>query len=123
MKKRKIIRDADTVRKAVLDAKSYAQERGIPLTIERIAFCLGVTRDTLRGIADGDEDEPDTVVRAVAAAIGESVAEVMEYGLTKGVTAAMPVFYLKSNAGYNDKGEASQDIATVIFINGDSIEG
>jgi len=121
MKKRTIIKTQKEVEGAVAMAKAYAAEYGLPVTIERIACFLGVSRKTLMSIAAGNEKESAAVSAAVARAFDESVAAVMEYGLTKGVTASMPVFYLKSNAGYCEKCEEASDSGDVIFLNGDKI--
>jgi len=121
MKKRIAIKTVKEVESAVGMAETYAAEHGLPVTIERIACFLGVSRNVLMRIAEGKEEESADVSAAVAKAFDESVAAVMEYGLTKGITSSMPVFYLKSNAGYSERSEEVSGFGDVIFLNGDKI--
>lgn len=92
---------------AVEEAKAFVEERGAPLTIERLSAALGVTRSELnRRLEETGGTPAQRKVRALLKkACAEAVASVVEFGLLKGNSPTMPLFYLKSNAGYDDLGE------------------
>lgn len=93
----------EQINDAIARAREYADNKGVPLTLERLAATLGVERGTLwEYIKDyGDTHTPG--VDALKRAAAECTASVMEHGMTRGNSPIMPIFYLKNNAGYRDK--------------------
>ncbi|MCI8554814.1 MAG: hypothetical protein HFJ80_07725 [Clostridiales bacterium] len=97
------------VQTAVREAKAFAEEKKVPLTIERLAAFLGVSRMELLEELERKEGD-DEIGREKARALlrrtcAEAVASVVEFGLLKGNTPTMTMFYLKSNAGYRERME------------------
>ena len=95
----------EQINDAIARAREYADNKGVPMTLERLAATLGVERGTLwEYIKDyGDTHTPG--VDALKRAAAECTASVMEHGMTRGNSPIMPIFYLKNNAGYRDKTE------------------
>lgn len=93
----------EQINDAIARAREYADNKGVPMTLERLAATLGVERGTLwEYIKDyGDTHTPG--VDALKRAAAECTASVMEHGMTRGNSPIMPIFYLKNNAGYRDK--------------------
>lgn len=95
-------------RAAIARAESYAEERQVPLTVERLAAELGVPVTALREVLREDY-EPSArakkVVEAIRRAAGEATARVVEYAMTRGSSPNMHMMYLKQYAGYGEKAE------------------
>ena len=108
---RSIWENPQKAQEAVEEAKAYIREQKAPLTIERLAASLGVSRSELnRRLGESGGSPAQQKVRVLLKkACAEAVASVVEFGLLKGNSPTMPIFYLKSNGGYgageNEEGE------------------
>lgn len=124
-------RDAKTkltprrVAEAIAQARSFAEERHIPLTLERVAACLGIDRDRLRELATmpvgsrRQEREIAALLRQVyldcnAALIEELMACKSSHG------GAM--LLAKNDFGYTDKGEPIGTHEPVRFVGEERLE-
>lgn len=123
----KALRDVDSVRNAVQEASDFALEHKIPLTIERLAYTLGMATEELSRAANGhkfDLNSGDKVTEEVAQtlkmAIQLSVAQLVEHGLVK--QGIFDMFLLKCNHKYNDKPEPQANINTVVFVGSDNLK-
>ena len=104
----KLIQDVGQVESALHEARAYAEEHGVPLTLERVAVCLGISRGRLIEYAERYEpvnEDEEAVQRAIKGVYAECNASMMEHGLVKGNSPIMPIFALKANYGYNDRPE------------------
>ena len=99
------------VRAAVRRAREYAEERGLPLTVELRAAAEG-------GPAGGVKDE--RALRVLRRAYGEAMASVVEHALSKGGGASMHQAYLKNYGALG--GEGGEGKAPVCFVGGDRLE-
>ena len=109
-------------------AKAYAAEREVPLTVERLAAEMDMELTELHRILDGELTGKSPGMQAKIAAIrraaGEATASVMEHAMRRGSGANMHMLYLKSHAGYDDKGGKSEPTATVppvVFVGEEDI--
>ena len=96
---------------AIVRAKTYAAEQGIPLTVERLAaemdMDLGLFHRILQGEIIPKSRGTALKIAAVRRAAGEATASVMEHALKRGTSPNMHILYLKNHAGYDgDKGKA-----------------
>lgn len=118
------------VEKAIAAAQHTAQEKGVPLTLERLAVAMDCDVDTLLTFMRRHKPAPDTPAKAwspeqkraarlwAAAALCE--AELAEHALVKGHSATMPLYLLRRvHDGGTDGGEA--DGATVVFTGEEAI--
>lgn len=124
--KEPVIRSTGQVKRAWQQARAIATERGIPLTPERIAACLGISRQTLQRYRDGslEADSPSELVRARVQDMLQKIwcecnAELAEELLRPGSHSGA-VFLGKNNFGYADKAESAA-VHEVIFIGEDQI--
>ncbi|MBQ8752267.1 MAG: hypothetical protein IJZ13_04095 [Clostridia bacterium] len=98
------------VEEAIVRARARAEERGVPLTLERVAACLGIDRDRLRQLATG----PITGSRAEQAAAERlrqvyldcNAALIEELMACKGSHSGA-MLLAKNDFGYTDKAEAA----------------
>ena len=102
---RSIWENPQKAQEAVEEAKAYIREQKAPLTIERLAASLGVSRSELnRRLGESGGSPAQQKVRALLKkACAEAVASVVEFGLLKGNSPTMPIFYLNSNSEYRDR--------------------
>ena len=111
----------EQINDAIARAREYADSKGVPLTLERLAATLGVTRETLseyvKEYSSTHNEGAETLKRAAA----ECTASVMEHGMMRGNSPIMPIFYLKNNAGYRDKVE-QETTHRVTFTGMDSLQ-
>lgn len=111
------------VRAAVRRAREYAEERGLPLTVERLAAELHMRPEELRTAAEGETAggvKDEQALRLIRRAYGEAIASVVEHALAKGGGAAMHQAYLKSYGALG--GENGAGKAPVCFTGGDRME-
>lgn len=109
------------VRTALETAKAGAAARGLPLTPERIAACLGMSRQTLLRYIEGElqADSPSertrrTVQSMLRQAWWDCNAELAEELLKPGSHSGA-VFLGKNNFGYADKADNAHTV-DVTFV-------
>ena len=105
------------VRAAVRRAREYAEERGLPLTVERLAAELQMRPEELRAAAEGG---PAGGVKDERALRVLRRASVVEHALSKGGGASMHQAYLKNYGALG--GEGGEGKAPVCFVGGDRLE-
>lgn len=108
------------VRAAVRRAREYAEERGLPLTVERLAAELQMRPEELRAAAEGGPAggvKDERALRVLRRAYGEAMASVVEHALSKGGGASMHQAYLKNYGALGGEGKAP-----VCFVGGDRLE-
>lgn len=115
---------------AILRAKAYAQEQGVPLTAERLAAEMDMDLELFHAVLQGKVNSKSRGMQAKVAAIckagGEATASVMEHAMRRGTSPNMHIFYLKNHSGYEvDKGGKDTDegacVAPVIFMGEEDI--
>lgn len=120
--KQSVLQDARRVKLAIGSARDYAESRGVPITLERLAVCLGVCSRQILEFAGSDEDELDDASRKSQAllcmACEEIAAAHVEHGMTKGNNSTMDVLMLKTHFGYGDKAESepAESGPAVVFV-------
>ncbi len=118
-----ILANPDRVRQAVESARNYAQERGISMTVERLAVCLGIPSREILDFALS-ERQPDGIYKEsymlLKMACEEIAASHIEHGMTRGNNPSMDILMLKSNLNYRDREEPPQT-TTVVFIGEDML--
>ena len=117
--------DSSRVQAAIRKSRTFAEEKKVPITIERLAAFLGVGRiellDEMDRSLDNDGEERKKVQALLRKTCAEAVASVVEFGLLKGNTPTMTMFYLKSNAGYSEKAE-EEKLPDVYFYGEDRLD-
>ncbi len=115
------IRNDRQVRRALEKARVMARERELPLTPERIAACLGISRARLQEYIEGTRqaEHPSGLVRGrvqalLAQAWRDCNAELAEELLRPGSHSGA-VFLGKNNFGYTDKAEPPEH-GDVVFV-------
>ncbi len=111
---------------AIDQAKNYAQEQDVPLTVERLAAALDMDLPLFHSIAAGEYLCAGKKAKEKAAMIqracGEATASVVEHAMRRGSGTNMHMLYLKNNAGYDkpkeDKSgkETDEALPPVIII-------
>ena len=111
------------VREGIAQARRLAEDRGVPLTLERVAACLGIGRERLRELAAAAgrtraERETAALLRQVyldcnAALIEELIACRSSHG------GAM--LLAKNDFGYTDKGDGAA-AEPVCFVGEERLE-
>ena len=109
-------------------AKAYAAEQQVPLTVERLAaemdMELSVLHRILNGEITGKSPGMQAKITAIRRAAGEATASVMEHAMRRGSSPNMHMLYLKSHAGYDEKGGKTEPTATqppVVFVGEEDI--
>lgn len=98
------IPNREQIRQAVAFAKAFAEEKGIPLTRDRMAAQLGVSAAQLERWAKGLDGISTLGAELLTEALQESCAQVLEYCLRTDVRhEQLALQYLKNG----DRGEAS----------------
>ena len=113
------------VEEAIVRARARAEERGVPLTLERVAACLGIDRDRLRQLATG----PITGSRAEQAAAERlrqvyldcNAALIEELMACKGSHSGA-MLLAKNDFGYTDKVEVAAGMPPVRFVGEERLE-
>jgi hypothetical protein len=110
---------------AIAEAKAHAAEKGVPLTLERVAARLGFSRDELRLWATA----PPTKVRRhrEAAALLRQVyldcnADLIDELMACKSSHGGALLLAKNDFGYTDKGEVAVSVAPVQFVGEDRLE-
>lgn len=114
------IQHVDQINDAMIVARQYAETHGVPVTLERLAVCLGIGAKEIneyiaRGDNGGNAGEVE-IADALKMAKAECQAAMMEHGLERGNSPIMPIFALKANYGYNDKPEGDTARLLVQFV-------
>lgn len=120
-----VLFDEKRVKEAIDAARVFAETKGVPMTVERLAVCLGVSsRHIIKFVLE--EDEPEEGLREshrlLRLAFDEIAACHIEHGMTKGNNPSMDIFMLKSNLNYREKGEPSVQNTAVVFFGEDSLK-
>ena len=122
------LKDAAQVEEAIGRARRYAQEQGVPLTMERVAACLGAGRKEIQAAIEQAQSCRGTGSRsqkaagkALEAVSSECRAVLMELGLSRSSSPVMPIFGLKANFGYTDRPTEEPSFETVRFEGEDEI--
>ena len=115
-----ILANPDRVRQAVESARNYAKERGISMTVERLAVCLGIPSREILDFALS-ERQPDGIYKEsymlLKMACEEIAASHIEHGMEGGTNRVEDILMLKSNLNYRDREEPTP--STVVFIGED----
>lgn len=121
------LRSVQKVNKGILEARRIAAENKLPLTVERIAACLGVSRKRLLAYIHGEVDDPqvdekkkEKIHRVLWQAFCECEAELAEEMLKPGSHTGA-VFLGKNNFGYADREDRDADIS-VTFVGEENIK-
>jgi hypothetical protein len=114
-----VLKDAGRVKQAIDCVRAYAESKGVSMTVERLAVCLGIPSRELLGFALR-EDEPEEEFKEscllLKVACDEIAASHIEHGSCKGNNPAMDILMLKNNLNYRDKVEAAVETAAVVFF-------
>ena len=122
-------RSVAQVKKAIVSARTFAEEHKVPLTAERLAAALDMDIGMFRTVVEGryteEGIEPTLLsakISAIQSAFSEATASVMEHAMQRGTSPNMHMLYLKENAGYGEKeGAAPTVTAPVIFLGEEEI--
>jgi len=118
--------DSDAVRKALINASEQAEKEGKTMTLIRLAYHLGISRDVLCNIAKreqtmfGGKKLPEEVIDLIKKAADYCEMCVADAGFAA-KNPAMAIFILKANHGYDDKPAPAILANTVVFLNEDNI--
>lgn len=112
-----ILKKPRAVEAAIEQAMSYARENQVPLTLERVAACVGVRRETIRQLAErttfADAGER-RVCRALREAYLRCNADLIEVMMTKSNTSA--TMLARDNFGYGEKEVSAEAAEPVVFV-------
>ncbi len=121
------LRSVQKVNKGLAAAREMAAQHKLPLTIERIAACLGISRKRLLAYIHDEVDDPETNAKRRAKIHGilwqafcDCEAELAEEMLKPGSHTGA-VFLGKNNFGYLDREERDADIS-VTFVGEENIK-
>lgn len=113
------------VRKAIRKSAGYAEEKGVPLTAERLASELKMHVETFHKLADPafvpEDDRWLPGLTLIRAADAQATASVLEHALTRGTGVNVHMMYLKRYAGYEDK-TVSESGSPVCFVGENEIQ-
>lgn len=114
-RKTDILRRPKAVEEAIRRAETYAREAGVPLTLERVAACLGVNREVIRRLAE-QENPADNCERRVCEALRgvylRCNADLIESLMTKNNSGT--AMLARSNFGYGE--ETAVQGEPVVFV-------
>ena len=102
--------------KAIQKAIHYARENAVPLTLERVAACVGVRRETVRRMAEKTEfanKNEKRVCEALRSAYLQCNADLIEVMMTKSNNSA--AMLARDNFGYGER-DAAEATAPVVFV-------
>jgi len=115
----------ERVETAIHQARQRAEERGVPLTLERVAACLGIDRDRLRQLATGpvtgSRAEQEAAQRLRQVYLDCNAALIEELMACKGSHSGA-MLLAKNDFGYTDKAEAAAGIPPVRFVGEERLE-
>ena len=119
--------DPVAVEEAISQARQWAQEHKVAMTVERLAVALGVAREPVIRYASGEPNGGDcdeegrenthTICGMISRAYDEIAASQAEYGMTNDFH--MVQFLLKNNHKYRDRIEAELTGALPVVIKGE----
>ncbi len=115
--------DSRKIVRGIRQARTAATDKGVPLTLERVAACADLDCAKLREFA-AMETRPAgcsaAAWEAIRAAVFDCRAELVEHVLTPKVSATGGVFLLKHDFGYADK--AAENYPEVVFSGEEQLE-
>lgn len=120
---RDILRNPRAVETAIRQATSYATENQVPLTLERVAACVGVSRETVRQYAEKTAFADATerrVCRALRGAYLQCNAALIEVIMTKSNNSGAAML-AKNNFGYGERVENESGTEPVVFVGEEEI--
>lgn len=121
----RILREPAGVRQAVDSAREFAENKGVAMTLERLAVCLGIGRKSILSFLDTAEKELDGAQRETQALLRRAYEEIAasqaEHGMMKGSHSTMDVLLLKNNHGYGEKTEPETEPDKIVFTGEDEI--
>ena len=119
-----VLRDAERVRQAIDSARAFADSKGVSMTVERLAVCLGISSRFILEFAMR-EDEPDGEYQEAHNLLHMACEEIaalhIEHGMTKGNNPSMDILMLKNNLHYRDKGDPPVQNTAVVFFGEDEL--
>lgn len=120
-----MLRDTAAVKQAIDSAREFAEKKGVAMTLERLAVCLGIGRKKILSFLETDEKELNGAQRETQSllklAYEEIAASQAEHGMMKGSHSTMDVLLLKNNHGYGEKSEPEPEPDKVVFIGEENI--
>lgn len=120
-----LLLDSAAVKQAIDNAREFAEKKGVAMTLERLAVCLGIGRKKILSFIESDEKELNDAQRETQVllklAYEEIAASQAEHGMMKGSHSTMDVLLLKNNHGYGEKSEPENDPDTVVFFGEENI--
>ena len=121
------LHDVEALKAAIDGAQRYADNKGVPLTLERLAVYVGVNRHVLADIVAGNKTEIEgnkitqETIATLKKAVDSCVAAVMEHGMRRGNSPIMPIFALKCNHNYDDHPQQTSNAPTIVIVGADKI--
>jgi len=118
--------DSDAVRKALINASEQAEKEGKTMTLIRLAYHLGISRQVLCEIAKegktmfGGKELPNETTTLLKKAADYCEMCVADAGFAA-KNPAMAIFVLKANHNYDDKPAPAILANTVVFVGEDDI--
>ncbi|MDD4546078.1 MAG: hypothetical protein PHR24_02130 [Oscillospiraceae bacterium] len=119
-----VFKDARRIRNKINAARSFAESRGIAMTVERLGVYLGVSSRTILEFALGEDEPPKELREAhklLFLACEEIAASHIEHGMTKGNNPSMDILLLKNNLQYHDKPHPAARNTGVVIVGEDEI--
>lgn len=120
-----VLRDVDFVKQAIGSAREFAEGKGVAMTLERLAVCLGIGRKQILNYIGRDESLLKKAEKESQAllklAYEEIAASQAEHGMMKGNHSTMDVLLLKNNHNYGEKTETGAEPDTVVFFGEENI--
>lgn len=118
--------DPAAVRQALINASEQAEKEGKTMTLIKLAYNLGISREVLCNIAKREQTEfggkklPEETVNLLKKAADYCEMCVADAGFAA-KNPAMAIFVLKANHGYDDKPAPAFAANTVVFLSEDNI--
>lgn len=109
---------------AVTLSRGFAEERGIAMTLERLAVCLGISSKNIMAFAADEREKPEeteAVREVLLAALEEIAACHVEHGMTRGNNPTMDKLCLLQHFGYGENGTGGSPYPCVVFYGEDAI--
>ncbi len=113
------------VEQALASARAYAAEKGVPLTLERVAARLGLSREEVRRLATA----PPPAARGqrrIAALLRQVYldcnADLIDELMACKSSHGGALLLAKNDFGYTDKGEIAATVMPVQFVGEDRLE-
>lgn len=121
-----VLEDVQQVELAIRSAREFAESKGVSITLERLAVCLGVCSRRILAFIGRSEDELDDSLRRsqslLRLACEEIAASHIEHGMIKGNNTIMDVLMLKTHFGYGESAESEAlSGPPVVFVGEDEL--